>query len=285
MDTVKLNTGSDMPIVGLGTFKLRGQELVVQTVETALKLGYRSIDTAAVYRNEKDIAIALKQFCPKYDIERNNLFITSKLAPKDQGYEEAKAAVLKSLEALGLEYLDLYLVHWPGKQGMLREDERNRQYRKDTWRALEELHQDGKLRAVGVSNYTVRHMKELLEHCQVTPAVLQIEHHPELQQTELISLCREQGIHFQAYSSLGTGKLVSHPTVLETATKYSRTPGQILLRWAVQRGVGVIPKSTNPQHLKDNIHIFDFTLEEEYMGRLDSLDSGMHYCWDPQHVA
>lgn len=281
---VSLNTGAQMPLLGLGTYKLVGAENVFQAVDAALAAGYHSFDSAAVYRNEADVGKALKELLPKYGLTRQDVFITSKLGPKDQGAGAMEGA-LSSLTQLDLSYIDLYLIHWPGTQGLEVTDQRNQGNRAASWAALEKLHAQGKLKAIGVSNYTPAHMRELLQNCKVPPALLQVEFHPRLCQSELRALCAEYGVCFQAYTSLGRGELFTDPVVLEVAKNCSRTPAQVLLRWAVQQNIGVLPKSSNPERIQTNAAIFDFTLCDEDMAKLSRLDCGQRFCWDPSHVA
>lgn len=282
--TVMLSTGVQMPILGLGTYKLVGPENVYQAVDAALAAGYRSFDSAAVYRNEADLGRALKELLPKHGLTRADVFITSKLGPKDQGQGSMEAA-LHSLSQLDLGYIDLYLIHWPGTQGLQVSDQRNPGNRAKSWASLEELHAQGKLKAIGVSNYNPTHMKELMQSCKIPPALLQVEFHPQLCQIELRSVCKEYGVCFQAYSSLGKGELLSHPVVLEVAKNCDRTPAQVLLRWAVQQGVPVLPKSSNPDRIQRNTELFDFSLSDADMDKLSTLDCGLRYCWDPSKVA
>uniref|UniRef100_UPI0037E9A7EF uncharacterized oxidoreductase YtbE-like n=1 Tax=Semicossyphus pulcher TaxID=241346 RepID=UPI0037E9A7EF len=281
--SVLLNTGVQMPLLGLGTYKLTGPEDVYRAVDAALDAGYRAFDSATVYRNEADVGRALRELLHKHGLTREDVFITSKLGPKDQG-ERAMDGALHSLSQLDLGYIDLYLIHWPGTQGMDVTDHRNPGNRAQSWAALEELHAQGKLKAIGVSNYTPAHMKDLMKSCKIPPAVLQVEFHPQLCQTELKSVCDEYGVCFQSYSSLGKGELTAHPVVMEVAKNSKRTPAQVLLRWAVQQGVPVLPKSSNPDRIKDNARIFDFTLSDTDMDRLSALDSGHKYCWDASQV-
>eukprot|EP00061_Rhincodon_typus_P003630 g20555.t1 len=281
MESVKLNNGVEMPLLGLGTFKLRGYEAVYRALDSALGHGYRSVDTASVYGNEADIGQALAELLPKHGLSRADIFITSKLSPADQG-ERAEEGALRSLEALGCQYLDLYLIHWPGRQGWKSEDPRNRVCRRHSWEVLEGLYESGRFRAIGVSNYTVGHLREMLEHCRVTPAVLQVEYHPRLVQSDLLAFCAERGLHLQAYSSLGSGRLLEEPQVQALAVAYGRSPAQVLLRWAVQQGIGVIPKSAEPERVAANAQLFDFRLREEDAELLSSLQSDSHYCWDPR---
>ncbi|XP_017327170.1 glyoxal reductase [Ictalurus punctatus] len=280
---VQLNTGVQMPLLGLGTYRLQGREEIYQTVDAALTAGYRAFDTAAVYRNEADIGQALCTLLPKHGLSRAEVFITTKLSPKDQGWK-AKDGCLRSLEQLGLDYIDLFLIHWPGTQGLDVKDKRNPENRAQSWATLEEFHAEGKFRAIGVSNYTVKHMEELLKSCTVIPAVLQVEFHPRLVQRELRELCEKSGVCFQAYSSLGTGVLLSDPLVLEIAGRYGKTPAQVLLRWAVQQNIPVLPKSCQPNRVQENGCLFDFELSDGDMATLSALDCREKFCWDPSLV-
>ncbi|XP_017565407.1 uncharacterized oxidoreductase Mvan_2161 [Pygocentrus nattereri] len=280
---VLLNTGAHMPLLGLGTYRLRGPEDTYQAVDAALTAGYRAFDTAAVYRNEADLGQALHTLLPKHGLSRADVFITSKLSPKDQG-AKARDGCLRSLEQLGLDYIDLYLIHWPGTQGVAVGDKRNPKNRSQSWATLEDFHMEGKFKAIGVSNYTVKHMQELLKACRVVPAVLQVEFHPRYAQKELRALCEESGVCFQAYSSLGTGVLLTDPVVQEVAERCGRTPAQVLLRWALQQNVPVLPKSAKPDRVQDNVRLFDFELSDSNMARLSSLDCGEKFCWDPSLV-
>ncbi|KAE8278999.1 Prostaglandin F synthase [Larimichthys crocea] len=271
--SILLNTGVQMPLLGLGTYKLLSPEDVYLAVDAALAAGYRAFDSAAVYRNEADLGRALKELLPKH----------VSWAPRIR-VRRAMEGALHSLSQLDLGYIDLYLIHWPGTQGLVVTDQRNPGNRAQSWATLEELHAQGKLKAIGVSNYTPAHMRELLQSCKTPPALLQVEFHPRLCQTELRSVCDEYGVCFQAYSSLGKGDLVTNPVVMKVAKNCERTPAQVLLRWALQQGVPVIPKSSNPDRIKDNAKIFDFTLSDTDMDRLSALDCGHKYCWDSSEV-
>ncbi|KAM4721262.1 glyoxal reductase-like [Rhinophrynus dorsalis] len=273
-----------MPLLGLGTFRLRGQENLLQAVDAALACGYRSFDTASVYRNEGDLGRALQQLLPLHGLTRSDVFITSKLAPADMG-KGAREACLRSLAELGCEYLDLYLIHWPGRQGWQSADERNAGAREDSWKAMEDLYQTGIIRALGVSNYTERHLAQLLASCQVLPAVLQVEFHPRLPQTALLSWCQQNGVHLQAYSSLGCGHLLGREEVKKVSDKHGHTPSQVLLRWALGQGVGVIPKSSDPARIMENFRVWDFELSKEEIEELKGDGREERYCWDPTGVA
>ncbi|KAK5848514.1 hypothetical protein PBY51_006122 [Eleginops maclovinus] len=281
--SVLLNTGVQMPLLGFGTYKLVSPEDVSRAVDAALLAGYRAFDSAAVYLNEAELGRALKQLLPKHGLTREDVFITSKLGSKDHG-ERAMEGALCSLSDLDMGYIDLYLIHWPGTLDLEISDPRNSGNRAQSWAALEELHAQGKLKAIGVSNYTPAHMRELMQSCKIPPALLQVEFHPKFCQAELREVCEEFGVCFQAYSSLGKGDLVTDPVVLEVAKNCERTPAQVLLRWAVQQGVPVLPKSSNPDRIKDNARLFDFTLSDTDMDRLSALDCGHKYCRDASQV-
>ncbi|KAG8437972.1 hypothetical protein GDO86_008599 [Hymenochirus boettgeri] len=282
--SVTLNNGVIIPLTGLGTFRLRGQETLYKAVDAALACGYRSFDTATVYQNEKDLGQALQQLLPRYGLNRGDVFITSKLAPSDLG-EGTREACLRSIAELGCEYLDLYLIHWPGKQGRRSEDSRNAEAREISWKTMEDLYKSGLIKAIGVSNYTEKHLTQLLSFCHIVPAVLQVEFHPRLPQKSLLEFCRTNGIHFQAYSSLGCGELLSHEDVREVANKHGRTPSQILLQWALRQGVGVIPKSSDPKRIKENFAVWDFELSELQANKIKGDGKEKRYCWDPSEVA
>ncbi|CAL1539668.1 unnamed protein product [Lymnaea stagnalis] len=286
--TVQLISGHLMPIIGLGTYKMHGYEVLYRSVDAALVEGYRSFDTAAVYRNEADLGKVFKELLPKYNLRRKDIFIITKLGPGDHGKGKAMAACLASLERLDCLYLDLYLIHWPGAQTLLQDDHRQKQLRKESWLDMEEAQRQGKIRSLGVSNYMPRHIEELISYSNVRPSVLQIEYHPHLIQNEVKEVCDKYGIHLQAYSSLGTSshhnKLLINPTIVEIARQLKKSPAQILLRWAIQQGVGIIPKSVNPVHIKENMDIFSFSIPSDQMLKIANLDNQTHYCWNPASI-
>ncbi|XP_053305014.1 glyoxal reductase-like [Spea bombifrons] len=283
-ETVTLNNGVTMPLLGLGTFHLRGLQDVTQSVDAALACGYRLFDTASVYRNEEELGHALHQLLPLHGLTRSDIFITSKLSPADLG-KGAREACLRSLERLGCEYLDLYLIHWPGRQGWKSDDARNAKARQEAWKSMEDLYEARYIRAVGVSNYTETHLAELLTTCRVWPAVLQVEFHPWLPQKSLLNWCRENGVSLQAYSSLGCGDLLNKEEVKKVAKAHRKTTSQVLLRWALKQGVGVIPKSADPSRIKSNFDVWDFDLSEEDMQELSGDGKEHRYCWNPKGVA
>ncbi|XP_071547576.1 glyoxal reductase-like isoform X2 [Panulirus ornatus] len=284
---ITLSNGVSMPLVGLGTYKTRGREIIFSAVKAALQAGYRLFDTAAVYRNETELGEALRILLPKFGLKREDVFITSKLSPGGQGQEGCQRALSLSLSNLKLDYLDLFLIHWPGVQNLQPKDLRNRELRNQSWAALEEIYKSGKVRAIGVSNYTVTHLEDLLKHATVVPHVNQVEYHPHYLQKELKCFCDNQGIFFQAYSSLGTtvkdSPLLKDERVISVAEKLSRTPAQVLLRWATQQGVGVLPKSTNEDHIKEDIQL-SFDLSTEDVDSLSNLNICQKYAWNPCDV-
>lgn len=264
-----------MPLLGLGTYKLQSYDQLYKCVDSALQAGYRSFDTAAVYGNEAHLGQVLKELLPKHGLSRKDIFIISKLSPLDHG-PRSKEGCLRSLEQLGCEYIDLYLVHWPGIKGLEPGDSCHAELRAQSWTTLEEFYGSGKFKAIGVSNYTAKHIRELLTMCRVPPAVFQMECQPKLIQRKLRDLCAEKGIHFQAYSSLGKGALLNE--VVAIAKSCGRTPAQILLRWAVQQGISVLPRSSQPHRVKENAEVFDFKLSESDMMMLNAMNCGTRFC-------
>jgi diketogulonate reductase-like aldo/keto reductase len=266
---VELNNGVKMPVLGLGTFRAGSGGETRDTVLYALEAGYRLIDTAAVYGNETDVGEALA----KTDVHREEIFVTTKLWNTDQGYESTLNACSKSLKRLGLEYVDLYLIHWPVEK-----------LRLESWKAMEKLLSDGKCRSIGVSNYMIRHLEELLEQSETVPAVNQVEFSPYLYQKDLLEFCNSHKIVLEAYSPLTKGYKLKDRQLSDIAHRYSRSPGQILLRWVLQHGIVAIPKSSRKVRIEQNKNIFDFELSAHDMKSLDSLNEGLRTGWDPSNV-
>ncbi|MFK4082796.1 aldo/keto reductase [Kribbella sp. NPDC020789] len=257
--TVKLNNGVEMPQLGYGVFQVPDEE-TTQAVSTALEAGYRSIDTAAAYQNEAGVGKALVAS----GIDRSELFVTTKLWNADQGFDRTLKAFDHSLGLLGLDYLDLYLIHWPTPE---------RDLYVDTWRALEKILADGRVRAIGVSNFQPEHLDRLAEVAGITPAVNQVELHPFLQQHEVRAYGADFGIRTEAWSPLAKGgSLLSDPVIQALATKHERTPAQVVLRWHLQLGNIVIPKSVTPARITENLNVFDFTLSDEDLATITPLD-------------
>jgi diketogulonate reductase-like aldo/keto reductase len=235
-------------------------------VNWALDAGYRHIDTAAFYANEREVGRALGAS----DIPRDEIFVTTKLWNSDHGFDRALQAFDDSIKNLGLDYVDLYLIHWP-VEGL----------RTDSWRALETLLDEGKTRSIGVSNYTVRHLEELFAHCHTPPAVNQVEFHPFLYQRDLLEFCRSREICLEAYSPLTKGQKLGDERLVSLADKLGRSTAQILIRWAIQHDMVVIPKSADRRRIEENAAVFDFELSGEHMSYLNALNENLHITWDP----
>ncbi len=263
---IPLRDGGSIPQVGLGVWQTPRGEVTRNAVLTALELGYRHIDTARVYGNEMDVGIAVRES----GIPREQIFVTTKLWNDDQGYDSTLRAFEASLVRLGLEYVDLYLLHWPVHARRL-----------DSWDALEKLYAEKRARHIGVSNFLVPHLQELLSHCEVVPAVNQIELSPFLQRRETRALCEEHGIVVEAYSPLTRGQRLDHPVVARIARQLGRSPAQILLRWGVQHGSVVLPKSARRERIAENAGIFAFELDASAMSALDGLEENLTTGWDP----
>jgi diketogulonate reductase-like aldo/keto reductase len=266
--TTTLNNGVKMPWFGLGVFKVEEGPELVNSVKTAIQHGYRSIDTAAIYENEEGVGQGIKES----GIAREDLFVTSKVWNADLGYESTLAAYQTSLDKLGLEYLDLYLIHWPvaGKY-------------KEAWRALETLYKEGRVRAIGVSNFQVHHLEDLMKDAEIKPMVNQVEYHPRLTQNEVHAFCREQGIQMEAWSPLMQGQLLDNEGLAAIAAKYKKSVAQIILRWDLQNGIVTIPKSTKEHRIIENSQVFDFELTQEDMHQINNLNQNHRVGPDPDN--
>ncbi|MBL0389015.1 aldo/keto reductase [Tumebacillus sp. ITR2] len=270
--TTTLHNGVNMPWFGLGVFKVEeGQELV-NAVKTAIQHGYRSIDTAAIYGNEQGVGQGIREGLGVAGISREDVFVTSKVWNADLGYEETRKAFETSLSKLGLDYLDLYLIHWP-KAGKY----------KEAWRALESLYAEGRVKAIGVSNFQIHHLEDLMQDAKVKPMVNQVEYHPMLTQKELQAYCTEQGIQLEAWSPLMQGQLLDNPVLQEIADAHGKSIAQVILRWDLQHGVVTIPKSTKEQRIVENATLFDFELTAGEMQKIDSLNQNHRVGPDPDN--
>ncbi|MBA2871059.1 diketogulonate reductase-like aldo/keto reductase [Anoxybacillus calidus] len=271
-DTTTLHNGVKMPWFGIGVFKVEEGPELVHAVKTAIKHGYRSVDTAAIYGNEKGVGQGIREGIKEAGISREDLFVTSKVWNTDLGYESTIAAYETSLNKLGLEYLDLYLIHWPveGKY-------------KDAWRALETLYKEGRVKAIGVSNFQIHHLEDLMKDAEIKPMVNQVEYHPRLTQKELHSFCKEHGIQLEAWSPLMQGQLLDNEVLQEIAKKYNKSVAQVILRWDLQNGVVTIPKTTKEHRIVENASVFDFELTEEDMKRIDDLNQNHRVGPDPDN--
>jgi diketogulonate reductase-like aldo/keto reductase len=266
--TIKLNNKVEMPLFGLGTWPLKGRS-AYNAVLWALDIGYSLIDTASFYGNESEIGDALKDT----KIERKDIFITTKVWNSEQGYGNTIDAFNKSLKRLKLEYIDLYLMHWP-VSGL----------RNETWRALEKIYDGGRVRAIGVSNFTIRHLKELLETSSSIPMVNQIEFSPFLFQKELMEYCQAKKIAVEAYTPLTRGRKFKNKVVINISQKWDKTPAQVLIRWGLQHKIIEIPKTGSKEHLIENADVFNFYLDDDDMFQLDNLNEDYRLVDDPHRI-
>jgi methylglyoxal/glyoxal reductase len=264
--TAKLNNGVEMPYLGLGVWQASPGSETRDAVRWALEVGYRHIDTAHMYGNEHDVGVAIRDS----GVPRSDVFVTTKLWNSDHGYDKALKAFEQSRKALGIEQVDLYLIHWPVPK-----------LRKDSWKALETLCRDGKCRAIGVSNYNIEHIDEVLSQATIVPAVNQVEFHPFLYQKELLAHCRKNGIQLEAYSPLTRGNRLTDPRIAGIAKKHGKTAAQVLIRWALEHDLVVIPKSANRDRIRENAGVFDFSLSAAEVSALDALSENLHIAWDP----
>lgn len=253
-----LNNGNLMPYFGLGVYKSEDGDEVVNAIQYALNAGYRLIDTASFYHNEAGVGEAIK----KSNLNREDVFVTTKVWNTDQGYDKVLKAFDTSLQLLQLDYLDLYLMHWPVPGLFL-----------ESWKAMVSLLNSGRVKSIGVSNCMIHHLEEIIEDSGVVPAVLQNEFHPQLRQQEILDFCQEKNIQYQAWAPLMRGRLLENEILKELAQKHNKTVSQIILRWDLQKGVATIPKSVHRERIEANANIFDFSLSEEDLNKIDSLDT------------
>ena len=264
--TVALRHGVRIPVLGLGVYQSRPGSETREAVRSALQLGYRHVDTARAYGNEEDVAAGIAAS----GVPRDEVFVTTKLWNSDHGYDATLRACDASLARLRTERIDLYLVHWP-VQGL----------RHDTWKAMERLLAEGKARAIGVSNYAIRHLEELLARASEPPSMNQVELHPFLAQRELVEWCARRDVAVEAYAPLVKARRMEDPVLRRVSLKHRRTPAQVLVRWGLQHGLVVIPKSIRPERIRENAEVFDFALDREDLAALDGLDERYRTSWDP----
>ncbi len=265
--SVQLNNGVQIPQLGLGVYAPKQQQEVGQAVETALSLGYRLVDAASIYGNEQEVGQALKQS----GVARKDLYITSKVWMDDMGYDATLRAFEKSLKDLGLDYMDLYLIHWPKDQ-----------QRKDTWKALESLYDQGVVKSIGVSNYYQKHLEELFVYANVCPAVNQIELSPFCYLPEELNFCKQNNIQVQGYAPVVRGQKKDHPILVDIARKYGKSTYQILIRWVIEQGAITIPKSIHKDRMIENAEVFDFALDGDDLARMAVLYDNTRVAWDPR---
>ncbi|MEM9649156.1 MAG: aldo/keto reductase [Bacteroidota bacterium] len=266
--TFTLNNGVEMPYFGLGVYLSKDGNEVINAVKDALEHGYRHIDTASIYENETGVGQAIAES----PVSREDIFVVSKVWNSDQGYDSTLKAFDATLDRLGLDYLDLYLIHWP--KGELS---------KETWKAMERLYKEKRIRAIGVSNFLRHHLEDLLQEVEIIPMVNQMEFHPYLVQQDLIHYCNQKGIQYEAWSPMMQGNIFTIDVLKEMAAKYNKTIAQLVLRWDLQKGVITIPKSSKKERIVANADIFDFILSETDMGILDNLDCGKRFGPDPDN--
>jgi diketogulonate reductase-like aldo/keto reductase len=267
--SVKLSNGVEMPLLGLGVFKSKEGSEIERAVKFALESGYRSIDTAAMYQNERGVGNAVINS----GVPRQEIFLTTKIWNSDQGYQSTFRAFEQSLEKLQTNYIDLYLIHWPKGELSL-----------ETWNAMVELYEKGKIRAIGVSNFLMHHLKYLMEHAPgIKPMVNQVEFHPRLVQPELLKFCHENQIQPEAWTPIMQGIVNDIPVLQALSVKYQKSPVQVVLRWDIQKGVVTIPKSVTPERIMHNADIFDFELSPEDMVKIDQLDKSARIGADPDN--
>lgn len=261
-----LHNGVKMPYLGLGVFKSKDGKEVIDAIHWAIDAGYRHIDTAAIYKNEEGVGTAIQTA----SIARKELFVVSKVWNADQGYDSTLKAYDESLKKLKTDYLDLYLIHWPVKGKFV-----------DTWKAMEYLYKQGRVKAIGVSNFLQHQLEDVLEVCEIVPMVNQLEFHPHLVQPSLLDFCQSKGIQYEAWSPLMKGDVVNVPLLNELSQKYGKTEAQVALRWNLQKGVVTIPKSVKKERIISNADVFDFELSEEDIKRIDKLDKHKRIGPDP----
>ncbi|MFC1784594.1 aldo/keto reductase [Candidatus Neomarinimicrobiota bacterium] len=267
--TKELNNSEKIPLFGLGTYLNDNGKRAIDTMLYALEIGYRHIDTAAMYGNEKEVGEAVNQS----GIPREEIFITTKLWNSDHGYQNAINAFHKSLDKLKLNYIDLYLIHWPVES-----------LRVETWRALEKLYNDGLCKSIGISNYMERHIAELLYNSEITPVINQVEFSPFLYLKDLQNYCESKKIGLESYSPLTKGYKLNDSRLIEIANQYNKSTSQMLIRWCLQKGVICIPKSSQKKHIKENADVFDFIISKEDVSELDNLNMNYRSTWDPTNV-
>ncbi len=265
---IKLNNDTAIPCLGFGTYKIKDPVEAYNSTKSALEAGYRHIDTAAFYENEKQVGQAINDFMKENDVKREDIFVTSKVWKSELGYEKTLAAFEKTMEEIGLDYLDLYLIHWPASYAF---DDDWENTNRSTWKAMIEIYRSGRVKAIGVSNFLTHHLKALMEF-DIIPAVDQIEINPGFLQEDTLDFCQKHGILVEAWSPLGRGKSLDHPLLKELADKYGKTVAQIIIRWDIQHDVVPLPKSVNPDRIISNSQVFDFELSDEDMAKIDAIE-------------
>lgn len=266
---IKMNNGVEIPQLGLGVYLTKSGSECINAIHWALEAGYRHVDTAKFYKNEKDVGEAIKNS----GINRKEVFVTTKLWNEDHGYDSALKAFDKSLKTLNIDYIDCYLIHWPVHEK-----------RKDSWKALEKIYESGYCKSIGVSNYMIPHLKELFTYANIIPVINQVEFNPFIYQKDLLEECNKNKIILEAYAPLTRSKKLNDKKVLSIAQKHKKSNAQVLIRWAIQHDLVVIPKSVHKERIIENANVFDFILDESDMEILDNMDEGFRSSWDPTKI-
>lgn len=269
-ENVRLNNGTEIPGLGLGVFQIPDED-TAEVVKKGIITGYRLIDTAQIYGNETGTGLGIKEGLAATGLSREDLFVTSKVWNNHLTYEETINAFEETLDRLALDYLDLYLIHWPGNNAF-----------KESWQAMEDLYEAGKIKAIGVSNFEIHHLEDLLSYAKVVPVINQVELHPKLSQQALRDFCEKHNINIQAWSPLMQGKLLTEPAIVEIAEKHQKTPAQVILRWDIQQDILLVVKSVHEQRMQSNAAVFDFELDDADMSRLNELNESLRSGPDPE---
>lgn len=269
-ENVRLNNGTEIPGLGLGVFQIPDED-TAEVVKKGIITGYRLIDTAQIYGNETGTGLGIKEGLAATGLSREDLFVTSKLWNNHLTYKETINTFEETLDRLALDYLDLYLIHWPGNNAF-----------KESWQAMEDLYEAGKIKAIGVSNFEIHHLEDLLSYAKVVPVINQVELHPKLSQQALRDFCEKHNINIQAWSPLMQGKLLTEPAIVEIAEKHQKTPAQVILRWDIQQDILLVVKSVHEQRMQSNAAVFDFELDDADMSRLNELNESLRSGPDPE---
>ena len=273
-----LSNGVEIPVLGFGTYKIEDDTTALNSVREAIKAGYRHIDTASFYKNEENVRNGINEGLKFIGLKREDIFVTTKVWNTEQGYKNTLHAFNNSLQRLNMDYVDLYLIHWPVTKDYA--DEWQSRI-KETWKAMEKLYNEGKIRAIGVSNFLVHHLEELISGCEIKPMVNQIEFHPGHNQKETVEFCKKHGIVVEAWGPLGRGVILENEFLSEIAKKYNKTIAQICLRWIIQQDIVALPKSVTQKRIKSNFEIFDFELSREDMDKITNMEPAGYTGSDP----
>ena len=267
---IKISNKVEIPQLGFGTWLIKEESQCKNAIKTALEIGYRHFDTAQIYENEQFVGKALSES----GIPRDELFITTKIWNDNMSWDDVEPSLDESLTKLKTNYVDLLLLHFPVTE-----------LRRPAWHKMQDIYKTGKAKAIGVSNYTIAHLEELLRECAIKPAVNQVELHIYYQQPKLVSYCKDNGIVLEAFSPLAHGYNIENPTLIELAKKYNKSAAQLMIRWCIEKGLVTIPKSIHADYIKENFEVFDFNLDEQDLKQMENFDKNLITCWDPTHVA